>query len=212
MRRKVRSDAVLLNLPDERQEQIIEWCDTPKSEGCPGGYQFAREQLAADGLNVSTRAVSDFYSSWHLQQDLTLARQVEDTVKLARPGEAKLAREAGEAMLLKLSLAKQDPKLFSAATVSIDMRRSLDLQEKSGETKAAQKNRSLDQKDIDQKLAREKFETEFAEKLLSGALRKKADEINAMDISHADKIAAMRTAAFAEIDELQASGKVVIPK
>jgi hypothetical protein len=66
------------------------------------------------------------------------------------------------------------------------------------------------QKKLD--LEREKFELEAAEKMLSKALRAKADEINNSNMSNADKIAAMRREAFRSVDELQQSGKVKIPK
>lgn len=166
MKRKVRSDAVLLNLPEERQEQIIEWCDTPKSESCAGGYEFAREQLAADGLKVSVRALSDFYSDWHLRRDLQTASNVEAAVRSANPGEAKLAREAGEAMLLKLSLARQDAKLFTAAACSIDSRERLDLDERSAKTKAEIAKAKIRQKDHDLRLAERRvavLEKKFAD-------------------------------------------------
>lgn len=58
----------------------------------------------------------------------------------------------------------------------------------------------------------EKFKDFAAEKLLDKALRAKADEINNSGMSNAAKIAAMRKAAFADVDELQASGAVQIPK
>lgn len=153
MSRKIRSDAVLLNLPDNRQEQIIEWCEAKKTGDCIGGFAFAREQLAADGINVSARALSDFYSDWHLRRDILQSKSVEAAVLAADPKDVQRARMAGEAMLLKLSLAKQDPKLFTAAGMSIDSRRNLDLKEESGKTKARQKDRQLAQKDTDLKLA-----------------------------------------------------------
>ena len=61
-------------------------------------------------------------------------------------------------------------------------------------------------------LAREKFEMEASAKMLDKALRAKADEINNSNLSNADKIAAMRKAAFKSVDEMEKSGKVVIPK
>lgn len=59
---------------------------------------------------------------------------------------------------------------------------------------------------------RDQFELMAAEKMLSGELRKRAEEINNSNLSNAEKIAAMRKAAFADVDELQRSGKVQIPK
>ena len=61
-------------------------------------------------------------------------------------------------------------------------------------------------------LEREKFELEFCEKILDQATRESAERIAGSNLSNADKIAAMRKEAFKSVDELQASGKVVIPK
>lgn len=217
-RPKVPSHAILLNLPEERQAQIAEWCSKPNERdgaGKPipktGGLAFARAQLEADGLKVSLDTLSRFFCSWKLARDLDLGFDVEAQV-MARTGDVQMAREASESVLLRLGLARQDPELIMAAARTHDSRRKLDLDEASGKTKAEHKERELAQKERDYSLAREKFELEAAEKMLSAALRAKADEINASGMSNAAKIAAMRQAAFAEIDELQASGKVVIPK
>ncbi|MDE2098221.1 MAG: hypothetical protein KGL39_13280 [Patescibacteria group bacterium] len=61
-------------------------------------------------------------------------------------------------------------------------------------------------------LAREQFELEAAAKMLDKALRERADEINSSSLSQADKIAAMREAAFKDVEELQKSGRLKIPK
>ena len=150
--RKIRSDAGLMNLPEARQQQIIEWCDTPKSEDCVGGYAFARQQLAEDGLVVSERALSAFWSWFYLQQDLSLARSMEEVVE-ADPESVARARRRAQKLLLDLSIARQDAKLFSAATNDANTVRHLDLQEASAKTKAKQKDRALDQKDTDLALA-----------------------------------------------------------
>ena len=49
-------------------------------------------------------------------------------------------------------------------------------------------------------------------KLLDAALRAKADEINASAMSQAEKIKAMRREYFKDVDELMASGTVVLPE
>jgi hypothetical protein len=60
---------------------------------------------------------------------------------------------------------------------------------------------------------REKHETAAAELMLDRALQAKANEINSnTDLSRADKIAAMRKAAFSDIDALEQSGEVQVPK
>jgi hypothetical protein len=58
----------------------------------------------------------------------------------------------------------------------------------------------------------EKHELASAEKMLDKALQQRANEINASNLSQAEKIAAMRQAAFKDVEALQASGKLQIPK
>jgi len=62
------------------------------------------------------------------------------------------------------------------------------------------------------RLELEKHQIETSVKLLDQALRAKADEINASSLSQAEKIKAMRQAAFADVDALQASGQLKLPK
>lgn len=180
---KIRSDALLKNLPPERQEQIIEWCNTVKTEACPGGYQHAQEQLAADGVKVSLRALSDFWSWWNLRQDMQAAAGVEEAMLEANPTAVREAREAGELMFLKLSMVRQDPKAFAVATRAADRRGALEL-------------------------LREKFVTESCEKILKAAKDPKMREIAESEIPNAEKIALIRKAYFADIDALE----VVLPE
>jgi hypothetical protein len=75
----------------------------------------------------------------------------------------------------------------------------------------------LDRQRLDQAaqalaLDREKFEMLASERMLDEALRRKAEEISNSNLSNADKIAAMRQAAFADVDALEQSGEVKIPQ
>ena len=201
--RKVRSNAVLLNLPPARQEPIIEWCDAPKSESgpdgrpCVGGYQFAREQLASDGLRVSLRALSDFYSAWHLEQDLEISFEREEQV-LSKTGDAKKAREAGEALLMRLGLASQNAKLIVAAAQTSDNRRHLDLLEESGKTKADIAKAKLSQKDRDHALAVKKFQRESCKLFLKWFDQEAAKKIATGTGTNAEKIEQLGRAMFGE--------------
>lgn len=120
--KKTRSDALLQNLSEERQEQIIGWCNTPKKvdeDGTvihPGGYQFAQEQLAADGIKVSPSSLSAFYSWWnlkhrYLQADAT-ARQQEELMLKFRPGDAETAAAFGKFVFMQQAIAQGDPETF----------------------------------------------------------------------------------------------------
>ena len=153
-RPKPKSTAILMNLPPERQEQIAEWCAKPNDveDGKPipltGGLAFARAQLAADGCKVSLDTLSRFFSWWQLEQDLSISFEREQQV-LEKTGDAKLARTAGETLLMRLGLATQEPKLIQAAATIADSRRSLDLIEETGRTKARQKDAQIQQKEKD---------------------------------------------------------------
>ncbi|MDR3427845.1 hypothetical protein [Silvimonas sp.] len=106
--------------------------------------------------------------------------------------------------VLTLQLSTQgnaDPELLKLA----DQLLRTAMEFVSGQTKAAHKEREL-------KLAEEKFQLDFCEKILDQAMRDSAERIANSNLSNADKIAAMRKEAFKSVDELQASGKVVIPK
>lgn len=70
---KPRSDSKLKLLAPDRQEQIVAWSRTPKTEEHPGGLAYAREQLAADGMKVSLSTLSEFVSWWELQQRFSSA-------------------------------------------------------------------------------------------------------------------------------------------
>ena len=168
--------AGLLDLPAVEQEKIVEWCETPKRAKCASGFAFARQQLAAQNIEVSLRALQDFYSAWQLRRDVELARMVQETMQSAQPGSANTPREAAESLLLFLALTKRDATLLNAAVRSIDSRRSLEA-------------------------AREKVAVLAAEKILEVARDPKTHEIaEETKMSRAEKIAAIRKAFFADVE------------
>jgi hypothetical protein len=82
---KPRSDSKLKLLPPERQEQIYAWCNTPKTEEQPGGYDLALQQLAADGIRTSVGALSDFWSWYSLKRTFEEANtDVDNVMELVR--------------------------------------------------------------------------------------------------------------------------------
>lgn len=115
--KKTRADSLLRNLPEERQEQIIEWCNTPKSETCPGGYQHAREQLAADGVKVSISALSGFYSWYCLRRSYQLAEEHAETQEALMlnfdPEDVERARKFGKFCFIQKALQVGDAKTFA---------------------------------------------------------------------------------------------------
>lgn len=74
-----------------------------------------------------------------------------------------------------------------------------------------QNDRRLDQNDTKLQMERTRLEVLVCEKLLTDAVRRRADEIANSNLSNADKITAMRAVAFADIDALEQSGEVKLP-
>lgn len=131
MSRKIRSDAVLLNLPEERQEQIWEWCRKPSEKDGDGntipgtgGFAHARAQLAADGLKVSLRSLSSFFSVYRLKLDMETVENIREAVE-TQTGDARLARTTAETVFMNIAIARQDPKTFAVAAKAQDSRESL---------------------------------------------------------------------------------------
>jgi hypothetical protein len=138
---KARSDSPLKNLPEERQEQIVEWCNTLKTADCAGGYKFAKEQLAADGIKASEGALSEFYSWWHLRRDFqrndSLTRDFEELLKKEFPAAAPgKIQEFGQTFFTMQAAAKRDSKEFREMEY-------LRLSKETGITKARQKDQEL---------------------------------------------------------------------
>jgi DNA uptake protein ComE-like DNA-binding protein len=201
--REPRSDAWWRDLSQERREQIAGWCRAKKTEDSPGGVQFAREQLAADGIKVSLSQVSRFFAFWRTREEFTGAANICEAVKEAVRAEfpnasAEKLAAVGQIGFLARAIAEQSQEKY----VQLQQ---LDLDQRSAETRAKFKREEID-------LKRTQFEMEIAEKMLDEALLRKAQEIAGSGMSQAAKIAAMRKAAFADVDALEASGKIEIPR
>jgi hypothetical protein len=84
-----------------------------------------------------------------------------------------------------------------------------------GQTRFDLERLKLTQNEESLRQGREKIELlklKACEAMLSAAVRRKAEEISNSNLSNAEKIAAMRKAAFADVDELEASGDVKLPE
>lgn len=138
---KPRSDSKLKTLPEERQEQIIAWARTQKTEEHPGGLAYAREQLAADGLKVSMSTLSEFVSWYGLQQRFakaaSRANQVADLLQQRNPDmEPEHVRKLAQSIFTLEALDSGDADTF----VSLEH---LKLAQDSARTKADLENRKL---------------------------------------------------------------------
>ncbi len=194
---KPKSNAKLLNLPEEQQAKLADWL----LGGMP--YHEARVLTQKEfGVSASNSTFSDFF------------QQVCAPHLLAR------RRDLGSTAQARATEAKLNPGEFDAATMDALRQKAYELAEApNANPKDVRAVMTLLLKAQDQEfkrdrlaLDRDKYEMMVSEKLLDDALSAKADEINASNLSNADKIAAMRREAFKSVDDLQKSGSVKIPK
>jgi hypothetical protein len=114
---KPRSDSKLKGLPEDRQEQIVAWACTPKTEEHPGGLAYAQDQLAAGGLKVSQATLSEFVSWWRLQQRFSRAAarasQVADLIASRNPEfTPQQVRELAQSVFTMEALDSGDAETF----------------------------------------------------------------------------------------------------
>jgi hypothetical protein len=100
---------------------------------------------------------------------------------------------------------------ISAANVLL-MAEGMRTKGKQEEVKISLRQRAEQRMSLKLKMEMDKRLDAACEKLLDAATRAKADEINASSMSQAAKIQAMRQEYFKDVDELMASGKVVLPE
>lgn len=177
--RQPRPDAKLLNLPEERQAQIWEWCKKPMdrdADGQPipgsGGQTNARAQLLADGFSVSLAALSSACSFWAMQADFAAANnKTEDWERMLREDFPHLTTERiaamGQAHYTMQAVSAGDAEKFREMEY-------LRLAKETGaknaalaDAKLAQKEKQLAQKDKEIALAIEKFQWDGAKEALA---------------------------------------------
>lgn len=173
--RKTRPDAVLQNLPEDRQDEIGSWMLPGK-----GNKSFAKIQkiLAGDGIRVSQQALSRFYSWWWLRKQ---NQQTEEDVQTI------------------LELDKQtDPSLTPDQLFNRGQRLFSILAMKNQDEKAWFFIQKLNQGREDTKLNRQKFQRETCELFLKWFADKEAKAIASSSASNADKIEALGKKMFGE--------------
>lgn len=157
--RKVRRDATLKKLRGPQRQQVIEWLEADGPDSCAQRI-FSELGIASPkdpSKPISIQTIYEALAFWRVETELVQAfaemdAQTELMAKF-RPGDAKLAREFGEFIFLQAANRTKNDKLFAVATTAADKRRSLDLQENIGQTKARQKDAQIRQKDTDLQLA-----------------------------------------------------------
>jgi len=183
--KKSRSDAKLKTLPPDRQAAIADYA---RDHSLSDTLKWLRE----DGLQTSSGALSLFLSWYRLQQRLavnesTVSQLLEDMKQNDPTLTQQQLEQAGQAFFSKLAIEQED---------SLTWKRIQDAKLKLGLLQ----------------LNREKFEVQTCETFLKWFSDKNARDIAESNIPNADKIAALRQTYFKEIDELEKSGSVEIPK
>lgn len=217
MAQKIRSDAVLKNLPKERQEQLAEWCRKKKeidpSTGeviCPGGLDYALEQLLADGVKVSRTTLSDWFKYWRLREDFNTAdnasADVAEFLKKEFPGISQ--EKIGKAQQLVFTIRAANQENTADFVALEQLRLSREIAETTAKFEAAKiEIRQAAEKRSQEKLAleREKWIEQSCQKILKAATDTRAKEIAESKLSNREKIAALRQAYFADVDKAQAT-------
>ena len=145
-----RSDAILKNLPKDQQADIF----TRRTQGPPEerSLDAIRAWLAADGLRVSRRALSEFFSWYAARQDLQetsdLLETFEEFTRKRNPdwSEDKV-RDVAIQFFMAHTVANKDVSKFVFVT-------QLDQNERFGRTKAGFKERQVslaERKEADEK-------------------------------------------------------------
>lgn len=112
------SDSLLRRLPEVRCEQIVQWCDTPATEDRAGGFQYAREQLALEGIDIGIEALTDFYK-WRRGRDVLCdaiehADEMKELMMKFRPGDSRIAEDFGDFCFLVKAIREKDSKTYAA--------------------------------------------------------------------------------------------------
>ena len=182
--KKSRSDAKLKTLPPDRQAAIADYArDHSLSD--------TLKWLLEDGLQTSSGALSLFLSWYRLQQRLavnesTVSSLLEDLKRNDPTLTNAQLEQAGQAFFSKLAIEQED---------SLTWKRIQDAKLKLGVLQLSQQKFLVDS-------------NIYFESLLNKAKELLADN----SLTQADRIAALRKAAFADVEALEKSGKLVIPK
>ena len=211
--RKTRSDAKLLNLPEEQQAQLAEWL----LDGMP--YHIAKIKAQADfGVSVGLAAFSGFYQEVCVPQLLvrrTRARETADQIGedlASRPGNFDAATvDAIKQKAFELAISPQsNPKDVKALFVLLQKQRQQELDLQDAETARAFKDRELSAREDALALEREKFEFDAAKKVLEALPQVKQIAADPK-LSDRDRITEIRRALWGSLPEDKTASAILPP-
>lgn len=200
--KKPRSDSRLKTLPAERQAEIA---------GLLAARSLAevRATLAEQGLVTSLGALSEFLTWYQLRESLRRREErvagLLDELKRADPGIApERLFDLGQSLFGSMAIAEEDAKGWWMTQQTALKRREI-------EQRREQTDRALELKTRELALQREKFERETAELILKAVRDDRVRDIEASGLSQEEKIRALRTHYFRDVDELEKAGGVALP-
>lgn len=187
---------------DPFKERIRDWQAEGKNQ------IEIRAALAQDGCSISAGRLSVFLSAEHekdLQEKLfgliatggQMNRELDSAFEKNPAPDIERLIAVTKTLVMSLQIkGNADPSLLDIA--DRQLRTVLDFIKERG-------------KEEDRKLAREKFLIE-TDRFMETMLKKAQELLSDNSLTQADRIAAMRKAAFADVEALRASGKIQIPK
>lgn len=206
---KPRSDAKLLNLPEEQQAQLAEWL----LSGMP--YHVAQKRVADEfGIQVGLGTFTGF---WNDVCAPALIRRRANAVSMANEVAAEAAASPGkfdaatidairqrafELAISPHSQAKEVKSLF----VLLQKGRDQDIEAEKLRLQTEQRARDLAIREQQLQLDRERYERETCELFLRWRRNDRAAEIADGQATNAEKIAALRQLMFEELDQPLAAG------
>lgn len=195
--RKPRSDAKLLNLPDDRREQLAAWLLGGM------GYETARVAVRRDwGISTSVGSLREFYLQEcqpRLLSRRTRAAQaaselVRETVGAAEQIDAALVAQVKQNAFELLINPAADPKSIKAVVSQALALKAIES-----------RDRDRDLKREALQVDRERLEVETCKKFLAWFRDAAAREIAESKASNAEKIAKLRQMMFADVEAAAAA-------
>lgn len=209
--RKPRSDSRLKNLPEERQDEIINHMATPGNK-----QEDTVKWLAEDGITTSVSSLSEFRSWWVLQQQYREASDDTQTiVDLLREERPDLSQEEledyGDKVFAVKALKAHDAETYIALKKVRNKAKTDAETLKLKEKESQRKEEELELAKKAHALAADKFQRESCELFIKWSKNERAREIANSNISNEEKIKQLRLTFFADVDALEQSGKVQLP-
>ena len=200
--KKPRADSRLKTLPGERQAEIAALLEHQT-------LAAVREALAAEGLQTSLGALSEFWTWWQLRESLRRREErVGGLLEELRREQPDLGADRlfdlGQSVFGAMAIAEEDAKGWYLTQQTALKRREIEQRRDQAERALALKTEEL-------ALARARFERETCELILKAVRDDRVRQIEASGVPQEEKIRALRAHYFKDVEDLENSGGVELP-